>query len=72
MVITVIPIPKPKLSIGFAIALMAGGVLGFLNADESGRSTGLPLPVLGMCLCAVGIYLVVGSVRELRRRDRSD
>ncbi|WP_411698392.1 hypothetical protein [Conyzicola sp.] len=65
-----IPIPKPKSTIGFAIALLAGGALGFFNHDEFGRNSGLPLPVLGLFLWAVGIYLIVGSVRELQRRKR--
>lgn len=65
-----IPFPKPRATIVFALALIAVGSLGFVNSDEFGSKTGLPLPLLATLVCLWGAYLIVGSVRELKRRNR--
>jgi len=66
-----IPIPKPIATIFFALALMAVGTLGFVNADEFGLKSGLPLPLLATLVWIWAAYLIVGSIRELQRRNRN-
>jgi hypothetical protein len=66
-----IPIPKPIATIFFGLAVIAVGFLGFINADESGARSGLPAPLLGAFAWAIGIYFIVGSIRELQRRKRA-
>ena len=66
-----IPVPKPVATIFFGLAVVGVGFLGFVNADESGARSGLPLPLLGAFAWAIGIYFIVGAVQELQRRKRA-